>query len=173
MAARRTAYHRRKTIWAKTNSSWSRQQFGENGKISPAEIVSSAMAGSWWDARLVYSILPWSWSSGQWPYFSVSSKPNIWFDINGNAIFAETLILYSAPYLAENLSIVVPIVAGVLTLFVLGCLLRTSCCDPGIIPRATPAEAAETEKQISMRKYLTLFAFGSFAAVFLTYFCFS
>jgi len=57
---------------------------------------------------------------------------------------------FDAPYLANNLSIVVPIVAGVLTIFVLACLLRTSCCDPGIIPRATAAEAAETEKQISM-----------------------
>jgi len=57
---------------------------------------------------------------------------------------------FDAPYLATHLNPLVPVVAAALTIFVLACLLRTSCCDPGIIPRATAAEAAEIEKQISM-----------------------
>lgn len=33
-------------------------------------------------------------------------------------------------------------------MFVLGTLLRTSFSDPGVLPRATPDEAADLERQI-------------------------
>lgn len=36
-------------------------------------------------------------------------------------------------------------------------LLRTSLSDPGIIPRATPEEAAYVEKQIGNKYELTMF----------------
>lgn len=54
----------------------------------------------------------------------------------------------SCPYLAENVSPAIPIVAALLFIFVLSTLLRTSFTDPGVIPRATPDEAADLEKQI-------------------------
>ena len=42
----------------------------------------------------------------------------------------------------------VPLVACLLFVFVMATLLRTALTDPGIIPRATPDEAAETERHI-------------------------
>lgn len=39
-------------------------------------------------------------------------------------------------------------IGAVLFLFVIISLLRTSFTDPGILPRATPDEAADIEKQI-------------------------
>lgn len=39
-------------------------------------------------------------------------------------------------------------IGGVLFVFVIISLLRTSFTDPGILPRATPDEAADIEKQI-------------------------
>lgn len=37
-------------------------------------------------------------------------------------------------------------------MFVLGTLLRTSFSDPGVLPRATPDEAADLERQIGKTK---------------------
>ena len=54
----------------------------------------------------------------------------------------------SCPYLAQHLTPVIPVIGGVLFLFVLGTLLRTSFSDPGVLPRATPDEAADLERQI-------------------------
>ena len=42
----------------------------------------------------------------------------------------------------------VPVVACLLFIFVMATLLRTALSDPGIIPRATPQEAADTERHI-------------------------
>ncbi|KAH9425297.1 Palmitoyltransferase zdhhc14 [Dermatophagoides pteronyssinus] len=56
--------------------------------------------------------------------------------------------IFDSPYLSNKISPLVPIVAAFLFLFVLFCLLRTSFTDPGILPRATPAEAADVEQQI-------------------------
>lgn len=42
----------------------------------------------------------------------------------------------------------IPVVGGVLFFFVMGTLLRTSFSDPGVLPRATPDEAADLERQI-------------------------
>ncbi|XP_033013741.1 palmitoyltransferase ZDHHC18 isoform X2 [Lacerta agilis] len=52
------------------------------------------------------------------------------------------------PFLARNLTLAIPIIAGILFLFVISCLLQTSFRDPGILPRATPSEAADLEKWI-------------------------
>ena len=49
-------------------------------------------------------------------------------------------------------------VGGILFIFVMAALLRTAWSDPGIIPRATAEEAADTERQIGSFHYGT-FAF--------------
>lgn len=56
--------------------------------------------------------------------------------------------LTSCPFLALQLTPVIPVIGGVLFMFVLGTLLRTSFSDPGVLPRATPDEAADLERQI-------------------------
>lgn len=58
------------------------------------------------------------------------------------------LCAHSCPFLASSLSPAIPAVGGMLFLFVLGTLLRTSFSDPGVLPRATPDEAADLERQI-------------------------
>ncbi|XP_025918352.1 palmitoyltransferase ZDHHC18 isoform X3 [Apteryx rowi] len=58
---------------------------------------------------------------------------------------SETL---SCPFLASHLTLAIPIIAAVLFFFVISCLLQTSFRDPGILPRATPSEAADLEKRI-------------------------
>ena len=44
----------------------------------------------------------------------------------------------------------IPVADGLIFLFVMATLLRTSFTDPGMIPRATPDEAADIERQIGM-----------------------
>ncbi|RVE57052.1 hypothetical protein OJAV_G00212370 [Oryzias javanicus] len=53
-------------------------------------------------------------------------------------------------FLAEQLTPIIPVIGGVLFLFVIGTLLRTSFSDPGVLPRATPDEAADLERQIDV-----------------------
>lgn len=55
----------------------------------------------------------------------------------------------SCPFLAINVSPAIPIVGGLMFLFVMSVLLRTSFSDPGIIPRATVDEANDVERSIS------------------------
>ncbi|XP_032374884.1 palmitoyltransferase ZDHHC18a isoform X1 [Etheostoma spectabile] len=55
---------------------------------------------------------------------------------------------FDCPFLVEHLTVFIPVIGGVLCVFVLISLLRTSFTDPGILPRATPDEAADIEKQI-------------------------
>lgn len=50
----------------------------------------------------------------------------------------------------------IPIIAGILFFFVISCLLQTSFRDPGILPRATPSEAADLEKWIGEAYYISL-----------------
>lgn len=57
---------------------------------------------------------------------------------------------FSCSYLAVNVTIAIPIIGGLLFIFTMSSLLRTSLSDPGIIPRATPEEAAYVEKQIGI-----------------------
>lgn len=56
--------------------------------------------------------------------------------------------LHSCPFLVEHLTVFIPVIGGVLFVFVIISLLRTSFTDPGILPRATPDEAADIERQI-------------------------
>jgi len=55
---------------------------------------------------------------------------------------------FSCPYLAVNVSPAIPVADGLIFFFVMATLLRTSFSDPGMIPRATPDEAADIERQI-------------------------
>ncbi|XP_027011153.1 palmitoyltransferase ZDHHC14 [Tachysurus fulvidraco] len=55
---------------------------------------------------------------------------------------------FDCPFLASNLSPAIPAIGGVLFLFVMVMLLRASFSDPGVLPRATPDEAADVERQI-------------------------
>ncbi|KAJ0055387.1 hypothetical protein NL108_016876, partial [Boleophthalmus pectinirostris] len=52
------------------------------------------------------------------------------------------------PFLVQHLTMCVPVIGGLLFVFVLITLLQTTLSDPGILPRATPDEAADIEKQI-------------------------
>jgi palmitoyltransferase ZDHHC9/14/18 len=73
-------------------------------------------------------------------------------------IFYVTLLLvigtsglffaFDCPFLTERISPVIPVVGAVLFIFVLSNLLKTSFSDPGIIPRATNAEAESIEREI-------------------------
>ncbi|XP_051020502.1 palmitoyltransferase ZDHHC14 isoform X3 [Acomys russatus] len=75
-------------------------------------------------------------------------------------VFYLTLILilvtsglffaFDCPYLAMNITPAIPVVGGILFFFVMGTLLRTSFSDPGVLPRATPDEAADLERQIDI-----------------------
>jgi palmitoyltransferase ZDHHC9/14/18 len=58
------------------------------------------------------------------------------------------LFIFSCPYLAVHVTPAIPVVGGALFLFVMATLFRTSFSDPGVIPRASPDEAADIEKQI-------------------------
>ncbi|XP_053718685.1 palmitoyltransferase ZDHHC18-B-like isoform X2 [Synchiropus splendidus] len=55
---------------------------------------------------------------------------------------------FDSPFLVKRLTSGIPVIAGVLFVFVVTTLLRTSFSDPGILPRATPDEAADTEEKI-------------------------
>ncbi|XP_063033303.1 palmitoyltransferase ZDHHC18 isoform X1 [Melospiza melodia melodia] len=55
---------------------------------------------------------------------------------------------FDCPFLASHLTLAIPIIAAVLFFFVISCLLQTSFRDPGILPRATPSEAADLERRI-------------------------
>ncbi|XP_028128280.1 palmitoyltransferase app isoform X1 [Diabrotica virgifera virgifera] len=58
--------------------------------------------------------------------------------------------VFDCKYLAENVTIAIPIIGALLFLFTVSSLLRTSLSDPGIIPRASSEEAAYVEKQIEV-----------------------
>ncbi|XP_026276111.1 palmitoyltransferase ZDHHC18 isoform X2 [Frankliniella occidentalis] len=55
---------------------------------------------------------------------------------------------FDCPFLAARITPAIPVVGALMFLFVMSTLLRTSFSDPGVIPRATPDEAAYIEKQI-------------------------
>lgn len=59
------------------------------------------------------------------------------------------ILCCSCPFLAEKVSISIPVITIAFFVFVISTLLRTSFTDPGIIPRATADEAVYIEKQIS------------------------
>nr|XP_028579592.1 probable palmitoyltransferase ZDHHC14 isoform X3 [Podarcis muralis] len=55
---------------------------------------------------------------------------------------------FDCRYLSDEITPAIPAVGAVLFFFVMGTLLRTSFSDPGVLPRATPDEAADLERQI-------------------------
>ncbi|CAO1333830.1 unnamed protein product [Diamesa hyperborea] len=57
---------------------------------------------------------------------------------------------FDCPFLAEKITPAIPIVGGILYIFTMCALFRTSFSDPGIIPRASQDEAAYIEKQIEV-----------------------
>ncbi|XP_026156194.1 palmitoyltransferase ZDHHC18-B isoform X2 [Mastacembelus armatus] len=56
--------------------------------------------------------------------------------------------IFDCPFLVKHLTSCIPVIGGILFVFVVITLLQTSFSDPGILPRATPDEAADIEKQI-------------------------
>ena len=58
------------------------------------------------------------------------------------------ICIFSCPFLAVKITPVIPMIGALLFIFVMSALLRTSFSDPGVIPRATPDEAAYIEKEI-------------------------
>jgi palmitoyltransferase ZDHHC9/14/18 len=58
--------------------------------------------------------------------------------------------IFDCPFLAERISYGIPIVGGLLYLFTMCSLLRTTFSDPGILVRASQDEAAYIEKQIEV-----------------------
>ncbi|KAM4695368.1 palmitoyltransferase ZDHHC14 isoform 2-T2 [Discoglossus pictus] len=76
----------------------------------------------------------------------------------GVFILTLVLILFTSgvffavdcPYLAANITPAIPVIGGILVFFVMGTLLRTSFSDPGVLPRATPDEAADLERQMDV-----------------------
>lgn len=65
----------------------------------------------------------------------------------------------SCPYLSEKITPAIPAIGGILFFFVMGTLLRTSFSDPGVLPRATPDEAADLERQIGNNEGLLSLCF--------------
>ena len=59
---------------------------------------------------------------------------------------------FDCRYLAVKVSPVIPVVGGILFLYILGPLCAVSLSDPGIIPRATSDEAKHNEKILSQEK---------------------
>lgn len=57
---------------------------------------------------------------------------------------------FDCPFLAERITIGIPIIGAILYTFTMLSLLRTSFSDPGILPRASADEAAYIEKQIEV-----------------------
>ncbi|XP_008551406.1 palmitoyltransferase ZDHHC9 isoform X1 [Microplitis demolitor] len=63
---------------------------------------------------------------------------------------SAVFFIFDCPYLALHITPAIPVIGGLLFMFVMSALLRTSFSDPGVIPRATPDEAAYIEKQIEV-----------------------
>ncbi|XP_032686335.1 palmitoyltransferase ZDHHC5-like isoform X1 [Odontomachus brunneus] len=57
---------------------------------------------------------------------------------------------FDCPFLALHITPAIPVIGGLLFIFVMSALFRTSFSDPGVIPRATPDEAAYIEQQIEV-----------------------
>lgn len=58
--------------------------------------------------------------------------------------------VFDCPFLTERITYGIPIIGGILYLFTMCSLLRTTFSDPGILPRASQDEAAYIEKQIEV-----------------------
>lgn len=87
----------------------------------------------------------------QWPFlcFRVSPSQTLRTALcSCNEGVHVCFIFNSCPFLVEHLTVFIPVIGGVLFVFVVTSLLRTSFTDPGILPRATAEEAADIERQI-------------------------
>ncbi|XP_022104473.1 palmitoyltransferase ZDHHC9-like isoform X2 [Acanthaster planci] len=81
----------------------------------------------------------------------MARQKGVFFLTLGLIIITCTLFFaFDCPYLAGRLSVAIPIVGGLLVIFCLSTLLRTSFSDPGVLPRATPDEAADIERQMEV-----------------------
>nr|XP_047929012.1 GPI mannosyltransferase 2 [Anser cygnoides] len=97
---------------------------------------SSSPVLYWFSAHLLQEHERWLWTEGAAGQSAVPPPMG--------------LALGACPFLASHLTLAIPIIAAVLFFFVISCLLQTSFRDPGILPRATPSEAADLEKRIAM-----------------------
>jgi hypothetical protein len=59
--------------------------------------------------------------------------------------------------LALHVTPAIPVIGALLFIFVMSALFRTSFSDPGVIPRATPDEAAYIEKQIGINIIINIY----------------
>ncbi|KRY69776.1 putative palmitoyltransferase ZDHHC14 [Trichinella pseudospiralis] len=57
-----------------------------------------------------------------------------------------TSFVYDIPFIYEKMGIAIPLCNAVLSLLVIASLCKTTFTDPGIIPRATPAEVSDEEQ---------------------------
>ncbi|XP_076467335.1 palmitoyltransferase ZDHHC18-B-like isoform X3 [Babylonia areolata] len=57
---------------------------------------------------------------------------------------------FDCVYLAQHVTPAIPAIGGALFIFVMATLFRTSFSDPGVIPRASPDEAADLERQMEV-----------------------
>ena len=71
-------------------------------------------------------------------------KCNIWFTKYLDFYFE--FAFYSVPFLTKRFTIAIPIIASVLLVIVLANMLRTTCSDPGILPRASKGETEYLER---------------------------
>ncbi|KAL3070903.1 hypothetical protein niasHS_017028 [Heterodera schachtii] len=55
--------------------------------------------------------------------------------------------VYDLPFLTEHVSLLIPAASLLLFLFVMATLFKTAFSDPGIVPRASPREVLEWERQ--------------------------
>lgn len=72
----------------------------------------------------------------------------------------------SCPYLALHVTPAIPVIGALLFIFVMSALLRTSFSDPGVIPRATPDEAAYIEKQIGTNMIIRVYMYINYIVSF-------
>lgn len=82
------------------------------------------------------------------PFWLRGITLQLWHAVCFFCFSSNRSFLCSCPFLATTLTPAIPVVGGMLFIFVLGTLLRTSFSDPGVLPRATPEEAADLERQI-------------------------
>lgn len=56
--------------------------------------------------------------------------------------------VFDCPYLAQKLSVAIPIVGAFMFVFVMSVLFRTACTDPGILPRSEKDEVLYNERLV-------------------------
>ena len=78
----------------------------------------------------------------------MAQRAGLFYLTLGLVLVTSTIFfIWDCPYLGQQVSPAIPVVAAVLFLFVVSNLFKTAFSDPGIIPRATRAEAMENERQ--------------------------